>query len=152
MKVTDPAGQVAWAQVVPLAYFWHAPAWHFPLVPQEAAPWSLQRPAGSDEPSATLVQVPRVLLSAQDWQLPVQALLQQIPWAQKPLRHSAPDEQAAPLLTLPQEFDWQRLGVRHCASVEQALKHLLPLQTYGLQGSASGVTHRPAPSQLEPGV
>jgi len=129
VKVTEPAGQVALAQVVPLGYFWQAPAWHLPFVPQEVAPWSLQSPAGSDAPSATFVQVPSVPLSAQDWQLPVQALLQQIPWAQKPLRHSAADEQVAPLLALPHRFDWQWLGVRHCPSVVQALKHLLPLQT-----------------------
>jgi hypothetical protein len=55
----------------------------------------------------------------------------------------------APLLDLPHELLAQRLGVRHCVSVVQALKHLLPLQTKGLQGKASGVTHRPAPSQLD---
>src|SRR6185312_2898270 len=129
VKVTEPAGQVAGAQVVPPAYFWHAPAWHLPFVPHDVAPWSLHNPAGSDVPSATFVQVPRVALSAQDWQLPVHALLQQIPCAQKPLRHSIPDEQAAPLLTLPHRVEVQWLGVRHCVSVEQALKHLLPLQT-----------------------
>jgi hypothetical protein len=57
--------------------------------------------------------------------------------------------QLAPLLDWPHELLAQRFGVRHCESVEQALKHLLPLQTYGLQGKASGVTHRPAPSQLD---
>jgi hypothetical protein len=87
VKVTDPVGQVAAEQVVPLAYFWQAPAWHFPLVPQVAVPWSLQMPAGSVVPVATLVQVPIVPASEQDWQAPVQALSQQKPCAQKPLLH-----------------------------------------------------------------
>ena len=87
MKVTEPLGQVAAVQVVPLAYFWQVPAWHFPLVPQVDVPWSLQMPAGSVVPVATLVQVPIVPASEQDWQAPVQALSQQKPCAQKPLRH-----------------------------------------------------------------
>jgi hypothetical protein len=73
------------------------------LVPQLAAPWSLQSPAGSTVPLATLVQVPSVPDSAQDWQAPVQALSQQTPWAQKPLLHWLPAEQLAPLLDGPQE-------------------------------------------------
>jgi hypothetical protein len=87
VNVGLPLGQVASAQEVPLAYFWQAPAWHLPLVPQLAAPWSLHMPAGSALPVATLVQAPSVPASAHDWQAPPHALSQQYPWAQNPLLH-----------------------------------------------------------------
>lgn len=128
MNVTVPLGQVAEPHLVPLAYFWHAPAWHLPLVPQLEAPWSLHMPDGSALPVATLVQVPRVPDSAQDWQAPLQALLQQTPWEQKPLLHWSLDEQLAPLLDGPHELFEQRLGAMHWVSALQALKHLVPLQ------------------------
>ena len=57
------------------------------MVPQVDDPWSLQMPVGSVVPVATLVQVPTVPESAQDWQAPVQLLSQQTPCAQKPLLH-----------------------------------------------------------------
>jgi hypothetical protein len=66
--------------------------------------------------------------------------------------HWAFVEQEAPLLARPQELLVQRFGVTHCESVVQATKHLLPLHPNGLQGSDAGVTHRPAPSQVETGV
>ena len=66
VNVGVPDGQVGSAHDVPLAYFWHAPAWHLPLVPQLAAPWSLHMPEGSALPVATLVQVPSVPDSAHD--------------------------------------------------------------------------------------
>jgi len=77
VNVVVPTGQVAAAHDVPLAYFWQAPAWHLPLVPQLGAPWSLHIPEGSTVPVATLVQAPSVPASAHDWQAPVQALSQQ---------------------------------------------------------------------------
>jgi hypothetical protein len=77
VKVVVPDGQVPSAQEVPLAYFWQAPTWHLPLVPQLAAPRSLHIPEGSAFPVATLVQAPSVPASAHDWQAPVQALSQQ---------------------------------------------------------------------------
>jgi hypothetical protein len=109
-------------------------------VPQLAAPWSLQRPAGSTVPFATLVQVPRLPVSAQDWQAPAQAELQQTPCAQKLLWHWVALEQLAPFPDLPQLLLAQRFGDWHCVSTVQALKHLLPLQVYGLQVSESGFT------------
>ena len=48
--------------------------------------------------------------------------------------HSSAAEQEAPSGFLPHELPWQEFGVWHCASIVQALKHLVPLQTYGLQG------------------
>ncbi len=144
--------QVAAAQVVPLAYFWQAPASHLPLLPQPAAPWSLHIPAGSALPFGTLVHVPRLPDRLQDWQAPPQAELQQTPWAQKPLLHWEFEVQLAPPPDLPHEFDAHRFGVKHCESVAHELKHLLPLQTNGAQASVFGVTHLPAPSQVEMGV
>jgi hypothetical protein len=152
VNVTPAPGQLALLHEVPLTYFWQAPAWHFPFVPQLAAPWSLQIPAGSTVPLATFVQLPRVPDSAHDWQAPLQALSQQIPCAQKPLLHWLLAEQVAPLLDGPHELLEHRLGVRHWLSAVQALKHLPPLQTYGLHGKESGATQRPAPSQLDGGV
>jgi len=152
VNVTVPPGQLASAQVVPLGYLWPAPAWHLPLVPQLVAPWSLHMPAGSELPVATFVQVPRLPDRLQDWQAPLQAELQQTPWAQKPLLHCVLAEQVAPLLDVPHELEAQRLGVRHWVSTVHELKHLLPLQVYGLQASVLGVTQRPAPSQVEIGV
>jgi hypothetical protein len=49
-------------------------------------------------------------------------------------------------------FDVHWFGVRHWALLEQALKHLVPLQMYGLQESESGATHWPLELQVEPGV
>lgn len=150
-----PETQLAAPQAVPLGYFWQAPAWQRPLVPQLVAPWSLHIPAGSALPVATFVHVPSVPDSAHDWQAPLQALSQQTPWAQKPLLHWSADEQVVPLLALPHEFGptWPHtLGGRHWLSAVQALKHLLPLQVYGLHGIDDGFTHLPAPSQVEPGV
>jgi len=128
VKVTVPVGQVAAPQAVPLAYFWQEPAWHLPLVPQEAAPWSLHIPAGSALPVGTLVQVPSVPESAQDWQGPAQVLSQQYPCAQIPLLHAALVAQVAPLLAGPHELAVHRFGVTHWVSTVQAEKQVLPLQ------------------------
>jgi hypothetical protein len=115
----------------------------------------LHIPVGSALPVATLVQVPSVLDSAHDWQAPVQALSQQTPWAQCWLLHPLSVEQLVPLFAGPHEFgpfDPHRFGDRHCASVMQALKHLVPLQVYGLHGIAGGVWQCPPPSQVDVGV
>jgi hypothetical protein len=62
-----PPGQLEPTQVVPCKYFWQLPApSHLPSVPQEAAPWSLQSPAGSTAFTGTLVQLPSAFDSAQD--------------------------------------------------------------------------------------
>jgi hypothetical protein len=67
VDVVLPAGQVAAAHDVPLAYSWQAaPAAHLPFVPQLAAPMSLHVPEGSTVPLGTLVQVPSVPASAHD--------------------------------------------------------------------------------------
>ena len=72
----DPV-QVAGAHCVPAAYFWQAPApLQKPLFPQLVEPASAHCASGS-WPEGTLVHVPMLLVSAHDWQVPVQAVLQQ---------------------------------------------------------------------------
>ena len=82
VKVVPAAGQLAPAQAVPLGYFWQAPAWHLPSVPQLLPPWSTHDAAGSGRPVGVAVQVPIVPASAQDSHAPAQAVRQQTPCAQ----------------------------------------------------------------------
>jgi hypothetical protein len=149
VKVVVALGQVEPAQLVPFAYFWQpALPSHLPLVPQVVFPWSVQTALGSTTPAATLVQVPSVLGRPHDRQAPAHDVEQQKPCSQLPLRHSAAPEHAAPMSFKPQEFDLQTFGLRHWASVVQATKHLVALQTYGLQGIESGGVHCPFTSQV----
>jgi hypothetical protein len=147
-----PAGQAAARHDVPWTYFWQAPAAHLPLVPQLAAPWSLQPPAGSGIPVGTLVHRPSDPVSAHERQDPVQAVAQQIPCAQVAERHSVLVAQAAPLGLRPQELAVQTFPVEHSALVAQEAKHLDPLQVYGVQVMASGAAQLPLASQLAAGV
>lgn len=101
------------------------------MVPQVDAACTAQIPLGSG-PLGTLVHVPAVPARSQAWHAPVQAPLQQIPCAQKLLRHWLPIEQGAPLGARPQLLMTppipQMFGGTHIASVVQAVKHLVPLQ------------------------
>ena len=152
MKVVPPVGQLAAAHDVPWAYFWQAPAAHLPLLPQLAAPWSLQPPAGSGIPVGTSAQRPSDPASAQERQDPVQAVPQQIPWAQVAERHSALLEQEAPLGLRPHEPPVQTFPLEHSALVAQDAKHFDPLQVYGAQVISSGAAQLPLASQLAAGV
>jgi hypothetical protein len=100
-------------------------------------------------PIGTLLHAPTLPVSAHDLHVPVQALLQQTPWAQNVLMHSTPAVHEAPLGFLPHDTLMHELGARHCALVVQALKHLVPLQTYGLHGTESGAVHAPVALQVE---
>jgi hypothetical protein len=73
-----------------------------PSVAQEDACRSTQTPWGSAAPRATDVQVPSEVDSAQLRQLPVQAVAQQTPSAQKPVAHSLPAAQGWPSALAPQ--------------------------------------------------
>jgi hypothetical protein len=153
VKFVVPAGQLEPMHGVPFAYFWQAPAWHLPFVPQEAPPMSLQMPAGSVEPVETFVQTPSVPLMAHDWHAPVHALSQHTPCAQKPEPHSLAAEHEAPGFLRPHELPLQTLGERQSLPVGvQALKQAVTLQTYGLHGSESGATHWPVELHVEGGV
>jgi len=128
VNVVPPAGQVAARHDVPWAYFWQAPAAHLPLVPQLAAPWSLQPPAGSGVPVGTAVQRPSDPASAHERHDPVQAVAQQIPCAQVAERHSVLVEQEAPVGLRPHELAVQTFPLAHSAPVAQEAKHFDPLQ------------------------
>src|SRR5262249_29334394 len=103
VSVVPLAGQVAGPQAVPCWYFSQAPVWHLPSVPQPGAPWSTQVPAGSG-PDATAVQRPIGPAIAQDWQVPVQVVVQQTPCSQFVDWHSASAAQKAPIGLRPQEL------------------------------------------------
>jgi hypothetical protein len=84
------AAQLSALHSVPDLYLRHAPApSHAPSLPHEAAPWSAHLPRGSAAPAGTATQRPIDDGSAQLWQEPSQASMQQTPSAQKPLAHSA---------------------------------------------------------------
>jgi hypothetical protein len=73
-----------------------------PSVAQEDACWSTQTWWGSALPRGADAQVPSEVDRAQLRQLPVQAVAQQTPSAQKPLEHSPPAEQGWPSALGPQ--------------------------------------------------
>jgi hypothetical protein len=73
-----------------------------PSVPQEAACWSTQTLCGSATPAATGEQVPSEVERSHLRQLPVQAVAQQTPSAQKVLAHSLDAEQGCPTAFGPQ--------------------------------------------------
>ena len=98
------AGQLAAAQGVPCGYFWHPPSLHIPFVPHVEVDCATHVPDGSGAPVGTLTQRPIVPATAHDWHMPVQAVPQQTPWAQKLETHSPPLEQEAPISFLPHEL------------------------------------------------
>jgi hypothetical protein len=152
VKVVPVAGQVAAAQGVPIPYFWQAPAWHLPLVPQLVLPWSLQLSAGSGMPVGTAVHRPIDPVSAQDWQALAQAETQQTPCAQLLDWHSVLVEQNAPFGFSPHELLVQTLPVEQLASAVQPVKQRAPLQAKGAQVRASGAMQFPLASQAEAAV
>lgn len=79
-------------------------------------------------PVGTSVQRPSDPVSAHDRHEPVQAVAQQIPWAQVAERHSVLVEQEAPLGLRPHELAVQTFPVEHWALVAQEAKHFDPLQ------------------------
>jgi hypothetical protein len=95
--VYTPPAQVSAAHSVPIGYRWQPPApSQVPSVLQDEACLSRHTPCGSLAPSGTEAQVPSDVDSAQLRQLPVQAVAQQTPSAQKPLMHSPAAEHGCP--------------------------------------------------------
>jgi hypothetical protein len=92
------------------------------------APWSPHWSSGS-WPAGTVEQVPPVPVSAHDMQVPVHAVRQQTPCAQKPLLHSVPAPQDAPSGFSPQLDAVQTLPVVQSADVVHEARQLEPLQT-----------------------
>jgi hypothetical protein len=148
-----PTGHEGGAHVVPAAYSWHAP-WpsHAPVLPQLVAPWSLHVPVGSAPFRGTGAQVPADVATAHDMHVPVQAVRQQTPCAQKPLAHSLASPHVAPGDLRPHDPALHTDGARQSASEVHVALHADAPHLYGAHEVAAGVTHAPAPSQLEPGV
>lgn len=123
--------QVAATHCVPVTYFRHAPApSHIPSVPQVEAAVIAHWVVGLGEaPAGTGEQVPALPVSAHDWQVPVQAELQQTPCAQKPEPQSAATAQVAPIGFFPQLPAVQTLGETQSAVVAQVVLQAAVPQT-----------------------
>lgn len=107
------------------------------------------------EPAGTLVQVPALVVRAHDWQVPLQALLQQTPCWQKPEAHSAAVEQLVPGVFRAQAPAMHTSGATQSASaVHVVLQAVPPLAQVKFPGQAPAVTGRqvPAPSHVWAGA
>src|SRR5262249_53496999 len=71
------------------------------------------------------------------------------PWAQKPDTHSAPVAHARPLTLSPHDPFVQTAGDAQSASDEHTLLQTPAPHRNGKQEPVAGVTHSPAPSQVE---
>jgi hypothetical protein len=123
-----------------------------PVVSQVAGPAFWQVLVGSGSPLATGAHVPGVAASAHDRHVPVQAVRQQTPCAQKPEAHSAPSAQVAPGDFRPHDPFVHTAGVAQSASAAHVALQTWAPHRKGKHDVAGGVTQRPAPSQLAPGV
>lgn len=99
-------------------------------------------------PSGTGVQVPMLLVSAQDMQVPLQAVLQQTPCAQKLEAHAEPVVQGAPGGSLPQLLLVQELGETQSAFVEQVVLQAPVPHWNGSHMTVVAARQTPAPSQV----
>jgi hypothetical protein len=108
-------------------------------------------------PAGTAEQVPSLPITPHELQVPVQAVEQQMPWAQMPELHSAPEAHALPFgLPLPHVpagsvhvlGEAQSLVLAHV--VLQTL--LVVSQPYGSQRELVTVLQEPVPSQVRAGV
>jgi hypothetical protein len=98
------------------------------------------------------VQVPALPEIAHDMQVPVQAVLQQMPCAQIVLLHSLPPPQVAPSGLRPHDPPLHTPGGAQSASAVQDDLHMATPQRNGKQEVAAGVTQVPAPSQVDAAV
>ena len=80
------------------------------------------RPSGSS-PAGTSVQVPALPATAHDLQVPVQAVMQQTPWAQMPELQSSSIAHVPPSGRLPQLPALQVFGAVQSPSTEQVIMH-----------------------------
>jgi hypothetical protein len=112
----------------------------------------LQVPVGSAAPEATGAHVPSAEASAQDMQLPMQAVRQQTPCEQKPVAHSVPSPQVAPGDLRPHDPPAHTDGAWQSASALHVPLHAATPHLYGAHEVDVGFTQVPAPSQAEPGV
>jgi hypothetical protein len=113
---------------------------------------SLQTPAGSALPLATLVQLPTVPGRAHDWHDPLHAELQHTPCAQKLDWHSPAAEHDAPSGFFPHWLPLHTRGLTQFSFFVHASKQADPLQTYGLHGREAGGVHTPPALHVDGGV
>jgi hypothetical protein len=99
-------------------------------------------------PAATGVHLPRDDGSAHEMQLPLQALLQQTPWAQKPLAHSPAAAQVWPFCLGPQLPFVQACVASQSASVVQWLLQAPSTHRNGEQLCTPCGRQVPLPSQV----
>jgi hypothetical protein len=143
VNVLVAAAQVAFLHLVPAPYSWQVPATQRPLVPQLAAPLSMQVPVGSLEPVGTFAQVPSLPARLHDLQAELQTVAQHTPCAQTPDPHSVATEHGAPGCFFPQLFRVQTFGATQSVEVVHASKQREPLQANGRQARDVGATHWP---------
>jgi len=106
----------------------------------------------SVSPGALLVQVPRVAISAHELHTPAQAVRQQTPCSQKPLRHSSGPKHVAPGGLRPHVPLTHVAGALQWASSVQVALHAIVSHLNGKQSVAPGVTHVPEPLHVDSAV
>lgn len=99
-------------------------------------------------PRGTGVQVPALLVSAHDMQVPVQAVLQQTPWAQKFDAQAEPTVQGAPGGSLPQLLLVQEFGDTQSVFEEQVVLQEVVPHSNGSHMTVVAARQVPAPSQV----
>jgi hypothetical protein len=134
----------------------HAPPpLQVPSLPQVVLPASVHWVAGVGTwPAGTFVQAPTLPATAHERQVPVQAVAQQIPCAQKPELHSGDAVQVAPLGFLPQLIVMHVFGARQSAVVAHVVRHapLVPHRNGSQLDDAEAGLHTPMPSHVRAGV
>jgi hypothetical protein len=128
---------------------------HTPFVPQVLAPASMHWLAGvGGIPIGMLLQVPADPVSAHDWQVPVHAVAQHTPCAQKPDAHSVAPAHVCPSGFLEQVPPLHTLGATQSALVVQVVLHasVVVLQAYGLHDEGVAAAHMPVPLHSRGGV
>lgn len=119
-----------------------------PSLPQLPAPSSAHWSSGS-WPPGTAVHAPALPASAQEVQVPLQAVLQQTPCAHCPLAHSVAPPHAVPRGFNPHEPFTQTLGaVQSPSCMQVALQAAASPQVNGAQLRVVAGLHFPAPSQV----
>ena len=108
--------------------------------------------ASGSWPAGTLLHAPAVPASAQDLQVPVQAVAQQVPCSQKPDRHSEAPPQVRPVGFLPQAPLTQTLGATQSVSAVQPILQELVSQTYAPHDCGVVAWQVPVPLQVRAGV
>jgi hypothetical protein len=120
-----------------------------PSVPQVEAVVTAHWVAGVGAcPVATGEQVPGLVLSAHDMHVPVQALLQQTPWAQNPDAQAVPAVQVAPGGSFPQLLLTQELGETQSVFIEQVVLQAPVPHSNGSHRRVVAARQVPAPSQV----